>query len=128
MVSIEGALFSILSAAATNAGSRVYPQRFPDNTTYPAISYNRVSNAITYSRDGDDSQDAVRFQLDLVGTTYEQARALEQQAKAALSFYSGTPDREAIGRIYIQNVQSDFETGTDIYRMIMDIVIWHNSA
>lgn len=127
-MSIGGALFSILSAAATNAGSRVYPKRLPVNAVMPAITYTLASKVPTYTRDGDDSQDVLDYQLDLHGNTPESVRLLELQVRSAISFYGGTADGSTIGRIYITNEQDDFETGTDLDRRIIDIRVWHNSA
>ncbi len=127
-MSIEGALFTILSAAATNAGSRIYPKRLPVNAVMPAITYTLISKAPTYTRDGDDSQDALDYQLDLHGDTSESVRLLELQVRSAVSFYAGTADGATIGRVLITNEQDDFETGTDLDRRIVDLRIWHNNA
>ena len=128
-MSIEGALFTILSTAATNAGSRVYPQRNEQQPVVsPYIVYSLVSRVPTYTRDGDDSQNADDYQLDLCGATPEAVRLLETQVKSAMSFYSGTADGASIGRIMITNEQDDFETGTDLYRKIVDVRVWHNNA
>lgn len=127
-MSIEAAIYTRLSGGSTTASTRIYPQRLPDNPTSPAIVYSRVSTVPEMTRDGDDSLDRLRFQLDLYGATYEQARILETEVRPLVSGYSGTVASENIQWSFIENEQDDFEPSTDLYRRIVDLVIWHKRS
>jgi hypothetical protein len=142
-MSLEAALFAILSQANTTAASRVYPQRLPDRATLPAMTYAMVSNgryptrgdggtadipgtATAYAQDGGNNLRRYRYQVDCWGTTYEAARLLSEAIENYLDGFSGTAADERLHYIFIDGVRDDYETGTEQVRRIVDVIIWHN--
>lgn len=127
-MSVEAALVAILDAASTTAGTRTYPILLPDEPTFPAITYQDISDVPQYHRDGETHADRLRFQVNCWGKTFEQARALAGEVRAAVSGYSGTIASERITRIFVENQEDDFETGTELFWRRLDLVIWHRRA
>lgn len=62
---------------------RVYPLIVPQDATRPAIAYQRISGARTYSHDMESSA-FVRIQLTCEGTTYSEAVSVASAVRDAL--------------------------------------------
>ena len=140
-MSIEAALFSIISGANSSAGSRVYPLRMPDEPVISLVIYDFVSRVNQTTRDNNTGVDvdgsvtaysAVdelmrdRVQLDLIGKTYEAARVLETELIPYLTGFNGTVDGVEISRIIVDSQNQDYEIGGETYRRIVDLIVWHH--
>lgn len=140
-MSIEAALYTILSSAGSTASTRFYPLRMPDQPTFPLGIYDFISQRNIDTRDGNSSSDAAgtvtaystedqlirdRVQLDLIGTTYEEARVLESELRPYLNGFNGTVGSVEISRIMIDSQNNDYEIGGETYRRIVDLIVWHH--
>jgi hypothetical protein len=122
---------TVYSRCTTHAGiaalidTRCYPDRLPENVTYPAISYIApVSQA-----DGDyrvqgapPSRAVSRIQINCYDETGDGASALADQVRLAWSGYSDGCD---VGYAFVANRISSREDAIDAYRMIVDVIVEH---
>lgn len=108
--------------------SRIYPLRLPQGFELPAISYQRVS--------GDRAKDITngsighaqpRIQVDCWTENYGKLKDLAEAVQLALDGFQG----KLGGGDYVQHVSMESETEsyedeTEILRISLDFVIYHN--
>jgi hypothetical protein len=118
------ALFTALSPLVAG---RVWPVMFPQDPAappeWPAIRYTPVGGQITpdVCGSGDGTLDDVRVQIDAVATTYEGARLLNQQIRAAMMAFS--PPAVAEGPPLF-----DFDPDLRVHRAIQDFTLYPSST
>ncbi len=110
-------------------GQRFYPVSLPQNPTYPAATYRRVSTAVQYTRDG-DGMGRVRFQVDCYATTYSQIVSLADAMEDALEAFTSTTGPN-VSRTTVVNRTDDYQwfllaSGeTDVYRTPIDCIVYY---
>jgi len=86
-MSTEQTLYSTLkndAGVSALVGTRIYPLLLPQNPTYPAITYQRISTRPVMTRTG-NGLDFVRMQIDCYADSYSGVKALAAAVEAALS-------------------------------------------
>lgn len=86
-MSLETGLRAELVADATVNGlvkGRVYPEIMPQDASYPAISYQRISTVRTQFLTGIDDFTQVRMQVDCWDDSYSGVKSLASAVKSAL--------------------------------------------
>lgn len=125
-MTIEEAIYSYLSGESgitDLVGTRIYPLVLPQNTEYPAITYYRVSGPEHHDKD----VAYPRIQLTAWAETYEEAKTVAAEVKAALQRFKGTMG--VPGVVVIQGVfQNDmdlYDNETGVYYVATDIKFIH---
>ncbi len=88
-MSLETGLVAYLVAQSTAAGARVHPEFLPQNVTYPAITYQRISTPGRMRLDAPESLRNVRVQVDCYAGSIGAARSLADEVEAALDGHTG---------------------------------------
>ena len=86
-MSLEEGLKSALTADGTVNGlvsGRIYPELMPDDVTYPAISYQRISTVRRQFLTGVDDFTQVRIQVDCWDSSYSGVKTLAAAVKSAI--------------------------------------------
>ncbi len=140
MALIEEALFSRLSGfaglqALIGNPARVYPMVFPQGSTLPAVTYQKIS------KDGETKYSSTtkmahpRFQFDCwargvdgVSQSYPSVKAIAEQVRLALSGFIGTVSGVVIDAIRPAGEHELYDPQTQIMRVSMDFQIWHQEA
>ena len=141
MADAEVALVAILTTGSPNAvaalvGVRVYPVVLPQNVTYPAIRYARISTAreqyrlLSRTVANKASRQDGRFQIDCYAVTDADARALAAAVRSELDGYSGTIAGLRIDRTSIDGEDGEIEpevgdVQSPVYRRHMDFILSH---
>lgn len=141
MVEIYRALRAFLLADATIAtavGTRIYPQKLPQNVTYPAITILRVSAPRANVLHGPASLARPRYQIDCWMqeksgiSAFEVAQDLGSAVLNRLEAYSGVMTDPTTAMDYDTGVTFDDERDlfdTDVidgyFRHSADYFIWH---
>lgn len=123
-MSAEGDFVAILDGGSTTAGTRVYPVLLPETPTFPAITYQEITAVPQNHRSGDTRLDRLRFQVNAWGKTFEEARVLADELRELLNRASGG----RIGRIWVEDVRDDFETGLELFVRQLDVILWYTRA
>lgn len=92
MTTIEEALSAyLLGQAAITAmiDQRLYPMNLPQNTPYPALTYEQVAEAGLMAHDGPGELVSGRYQFDCCSNDYDRAKLLAREVKRALNGYRG---------------------------------------
>ncbi len=120
MADIETDLVTALEGTAL-AGSRVYPGRWPQDVTWPALTYELIARTPEHAIDRTVGCWRDRWQIDIWAETQAAVVALTQQVVAALLAFHGTAQRTVA--LAIQDVRGR-ETPTDsLWARIVEVVI-----
>jgi hypothetical protein len=132
---IETAIFSKLSTATevtdkvgVGNAARVYPVTLPQNITYPAIVFTRISGARTYSMDGPSGLASPRVQIDIYGNSVLEAMDLADRVRCTLNGLKETIGGIEILGTFLDTDRDDYNDTTETYRIIQDYIIHHKEA
>ena len=115
------------SSVSALVGSRVYPERLPQNPAFPAI-------IITLMTDGPDRDDIsgnaglfrAMVQLDSYALQLLAAQQLDEKVRLSLQGYKGTHLDVSVRGIYLINSMTGFQDEAKDYKMISRFGIWYN--
>jgi len=99
---------------------RCYPIRLPQEPTYPAVTYQRISTVPTYSQDGDSNLDRGRWQFSCWARTHTAAEAVAAQVRTALTTWRASYGQPA----FLENQVDFYEPDTDVHHIPVDAIIW----
>lgn len=105
-------VYSILSNAAgvtSLVGTRINPVRIPQESAFPAISYNLVSIAANPTNSGHSRTEFARVQVNVYATSFADAIELSTQVRVAFDS-AATP--ETYNTAYVQVIEYDGENHT----------------
>lgn len=105
-------VYSILSDATSVTalvGSRLNPVRIPQESTFPAISYNLVSLIVNPTNSGHSRTEFARVQVNIYATSFADAVQLSGQVRNAFD-NAITPG--TFNECYLQRVEYDGEVHT----------------
>jgi len=111
---------------AALVGIRVYPDRLPEDVTYPAITYLAPvsENGATYrTHDGAGGRKESRVQFNSYAETGDGADALADQVRVA---WDGYQDGCTVGRAFQVARRITREDSLNVYRGISDVMIEHS--
>ena len=121
----EQAIYTQL-AAIPALGGRVYPLVLPQNVTYPAASFQRISATRYSAFVADASPVEATIQVDLYG---------QKSAGYGVFDVLATDVRLAIQRVrgialdmFIDAERDDYEEDTELYRKAYDVRVWYRET
>ena len=112
-------------------GDRIYPVVFPQDTPenlFPALRYQVVSDAETYTMDGDSGLDNPRVQIDSYALEYSVMKNLSLLVRKRMSGFRGTVSGKVIQGIFLDGERDLYESVNELvraYRRSQDYTIWH---
>jgi hypothetical protein len=111
-----------LATGATGAlvGTRIYPVFLPQNPTYPALTYQRISNT---AQSGSTALRQSRWQVNCYASTYIGAQALAAAVKAELEEWTDTDQTPMVKMCQVVNEIDDYDDEVDVHRVIVDVMI-----
>lgn len=120
MADIQTELVATLEAVA-GAPDRVYPDRWPQDATFPLITYQLISRVPEYAfgRARGSRQD--RWQIDVWARTTAEVVTLAGQIEAALIAWTGTTTD--VLALALDNQRDVPEAATDLRRRSMDALV-----
>ncbi len=121
-MSLESAIYSTLTAhggVSGFVGDRVYPRQIPQDKQLPAIAYLRVSSRDLSTLDsGDNCTESVRLQLDIVSTSYEEARDISREVRDAMN------NASAFSSVKQQDKDMPGQN-PDYHRVMLEFNVWY---
>ena len=109
-------------------GDRIYPLLVPQDVDLPAVAYQVISTDGTHTHNGTTPLVRATVQLALIGTTYQQAKAVRAAAKALLDNFKGLmggPTGLQIEECFVGNEVDGYNAGTQAKTVRMDLEILH---
>jgi hypothetical protein len=101
-------------------GTRIYPLKLPQNPTYEAISYQRISNT---GQDGTSTLRQSRWQFNCWAATYGDGQTLATAVKAALEEYINLLGIPGINMARVVNELDDWDEDSEVYRVMIDVIL-----
>lgn len=133
---MESAFVSVLLAQAGVSallGTRLYPIEFPQDPTFPAMTYQTVSAPRDYTQDGPDGLTRFRVQCRIRALTPLAASAVRDaiiasNANGLVNAEFGSPARK-VHAIFVENEVTEHDpplqtAGTKLYGMRLDLIFW----
>lgn len=128
-MSLESSLFTFVTgdpAVGPLIGSKMYPGKLPQKPEMPALTYNRISSGQDYELEGAEvGVRPARFDINCWDDGYEGMLALGAAVRASLSGYMGPMGADTVQAILIEDEHDDYEADTQLWRRIIDFVIWY---
>ena len=121
---IQDDLYSLLTTRTSPLMSEVYPVVIPQQATYPAIRYARITSNREMNYDEVENWVRSVFQIDCYGESYNTTLELAESVKSAINNYAGG----AIQRIRLDFEAESLEDDTDLYRVLQQYTIWHTES
>jgi Protein of unknown function (DUF3168) len=111
-------------------GTRIYPKILPQNPTFPAITYQRISRIpVADHLTGPGSLGRPRVQVDVWALTDAAAEALGAAVKARLNGFRGVVAGEGdVGRIALETEGGLFDAELLLHRHSADYFVWHEEV
>lgn len=125
-MSIEDAIYSRLSTFAALellVTNRIYPQQGPQGVAKPYIVYGRISTERISALGADTDIAQARFQFNCYSDTYDNARDVFEQVRAAMQRWKGTEAGITIEDSFIETERDEYEQDTTLFYVIADIII-----
>lgn len=127
------AVYNILSnnsALTAVVSTRINPLRIPQESAFPAISYQLVSVIPHPSKSGSSQSDFARVQINSFGTTYQSAVQVSDLVRSAMqvslpSTFNGVVIQscEFDGEVHMTDDNADF---AGVYHIAQDFIINYN--
>ena len=105
--------------------ARIYPIKLPQSPTYPAITYEIISDIPHRSLDGDSDLERVRARVHCWGETYTEAVDLARKVRTAVGDFSGTMGATAVSSVKFESWNDIFDDVPEVYRRLVDFIIAH---
>lgn len=109
------------SGVSALVSQRIYPGLLPQHPTYPAISYQRISN--TGQKGTSDIRES-RWQINNWAQTYAGAQALAAAFKAFAEDYADVTQTPGIKQTLVVNENDDYDDEAKAYRVIVDVILY----
>ncbi len=105
--------------------ARVYPIKLPQSPTYPAITYEIISDIPHRSLAGDSDLERVRARIHCWAETYGAAVDLAGKVRTAVADFSGTMGSTVVPSAKFETWNDIFEDVPEVYRRVVDFIIAH---
>lgn len=136
MITIEeGLAYFLKNTAGITAlvSTRIFPNKLPQTTTLPAITFQRISTPRVHTHDtsGAGGTAHPRIQIDVWGETYESCKDVTDAIRTALNGYKGTMgavDPVTVQGALIDEERYDNSPDTGMQRIMSDYIVWHLEA
>jgi len=104
----------------TSAGNNVYALMLPQNSGFPAISFQRISSVPVNALSGSSGMEYVRVQFDCWAETFAAAKQLAVELRALLEAGSF--------KALMANDFDDYDPDAKVYRVSSDFQMWQKEA
>jgi len=124
---IEDAIYGYVTTQASFtalAGTRLYPDKFPQDPTLPSVTYERISTPRDRTIDG-YTYAYPRIQFNIIGESNKICREIAEVLEDILDNFRGDIGTERVGAIFLDDERGFYDTEGKNYGREMDFIIWH---
>jgi len=114
---MERAIFDILTndGPVSTVTTEISPNEIPQESGFPAITFQRISNAPEDTKDGPSTLDVIMLDVDIWADVYTDGKDLADKVRTALDRKSGTFDEQVIQSIRFQTDRELFDDNLEIH-------------
>ena len=112
------------SGMSSLVSTRIYPVVIPQNSSLPAVCFQRISSAPVSNFGSDPGAARTRVQVTIIAEKFAESTGavpVRDLVVAALKRYRGGTIQDC----FLDNEQHDFESEPRFYRIILDFFFWH---
>ncbi len=123
---VEDAIKSRLdgfTALTDLVSTRIYFVEMPQDVTYPAVVYQRISTDRPSAMGADIGIARARFQVSVFGDVAIDVRNAAQQVRAALQRWNGTEATVTILETFMQDEQDQKNPDVDVFQRLIDVEV-----
>ncbi len=127
-MNIEDGLVAHLLADSPVAAlvvARVYPDKLPQSPTYPAITYEIISDIPYRGLSGDHDKERVHARLHCWAVTAAVRNDLTRKVRAALSGFKGLMGTVKVSTVKFETWNDIYEDEPEVYRRVADFMVTH---
>ena len=129
---IESAIYSHLTGTTdlvSQVGTRIYPNRAPQDAAIPFISYRRISTTNQHDLDGALGMTRPTFEFSIVGTSYSTVKTISNLLRTHLDGYQGVLQTIGVRSITHIGTNDDYLAPTDggdvgLHLVESDFQVW----
>jgi hypothetical protein len=123
-MSIETALGAHLCTFVALVGNRVHDKRLPQEPTFPALTFQRISTLPLYSHQGYSGYTECRFQISCWAMSQASVRQVAAQVRTALDGYAGLMSADTqVGHCFCIGDRDFYEPETKRFHAPLDFKI-----
>lgn len=117
------------ATVAALISTRMYPLVLPEPCTYPAATYQLISNIEENTLDAGAVSAKARVQIESWGTTLLEAQTVAKAIRAVLKDFAGAlPNGVNVVNAWRDNVSSGFDQDTQKYYVQSDYMVLHDDV
>ena len=105
--------------------ARIYPIKLPQSPTYPALTYEIISDIPHRALAGDSDLERVRVRIHCWAKTYTGAADLAKKVRTAVADFSGLMGTTEVSSVKFETWNDIFEDVPEVYRRVADFFIAH---
>jgi hypothetical protein len=124
-MSIESAVHALLASVPKVAGGRVFPLIAKSNTSFPYVTYLKVSGERYSELSGPINHARPRMRFNVFAETYAEAKSVTTAIRQKLDGYNGTIEGISILASTLENEVDSYENDIKIYQVTTDYFISH---
>ncbi len=106
--------------------ARIYPIKLPQSPTYPALTYEIISDIPHRSLAGDSDLERVRARIHCWAATYTGAIDLAAKVRTAVGDFSGLMGTTTVRSVKFETWNDLYDDVPEVYRRVADFYIAHN--
>lgn len=104
---------------------RVYPLKLPQEPTYPALTYEIITDISYRSLDGDSDRETIRARIHCWAATFAGAVDLATKVRTALADFSGLMGTVTVSSVKFETWNDIYEDVPEVYRRVADFMVTH---
>ena len=106
------------------ANDRLYPVLLPDDSPYPAATFQRISTTALYCLEDRVQVTEIRLQIDTWSRTYGESRQLMEAINSVIDNFAGSlPDGTQVFGVQLSTYGDLYESAALVYRSSADFKI-----
>ena len=105
--------------------ARIYPDKLPQSPTYPALTYEIISDIPHRSLDGDSNLERIRARIHCWAETAAGRDDLSRKVRTALADFSGLMGTTKVPSVKFETWHNLFDDVPEVYRRVVDFMIAH---
>lgn len=105
-------------------GARLHPVQLPQNPTFPAVVFTKISKPRIVSQQGDSGLSNPRYQFTCWAVRHSVAVQIAGEIRISLSGFKGTMNGRRVYASFDENELDRVDPDTGIYAQIVDVIFW----
>lgn len=108
--------------------ARIEPDVLPEDASYPAIRYSRITTNRQYTQDGPTGKPNALFQIDSFGKTKGASVDTAEAVRKTLDGFKGAMGAAKTDGSFSEDEDTDYDPDSETYRVRQDWRIYHTEA